>query len=1181
MKKFLLVVCIIFFSVLQSFTQGIGSDSELPVLVPQSPEAYALGKYGEVDVNESTGSISPSIPLYTYQAGNISVPISLAYSGNGVKVDQQPTTTGINWSLIAGGAITRQVRDRPDELAYNPSPLLNNRKFYSNYDTGSSEVIILKDLQGAKLIPPPLGPFPNNNSEWVNVIRNLNEDWIDSEVDIFNYNFMGNSGSFYIDENWEPRLIKYDKEISIDISDIHTYEYPLTTTKITITTSDGVQYIFGGDDAYENINSGAEYTSSHYGTAGSTTESVLSSFYITQIIHPNGDVVNFQYDYTSQYVYMTGKSQSISVQQGGVCQGPPSVLYYSSNTNKTYSITNHKRLLSKITSNRSDEAIEFNRIDFNDFKKILNEVIVKDGTTVIKKFKLDYLYPTNLTNQKDKFFLESVDEQNSTGQSFGKKYTMAYDAIESLPEITRISTNTFPQDHYGYYNGKPNLNFAPRGINSLIDGYFGNLADKEPVFQFAKRGSLSSITYPTGGSTHFEYESGKDLTQPIASVTEVQVLRLYYNFDNYNDELYDEINIAPSLNQNGGTDIPVTQTISALYTINTEGDIGHNNWVRIIVKEQNSSNIIEEKSIHIENPEDTPKLYEGTIVFDIVEGTNYEVILKFTYIGANEIDGLNPNTIDNSHEIVAFLRYEYALNTPPTYAEALGIRIKSITNKLGNDSIANYKRYYYNTKERISFKNNEYSTIENPEKIFFPKYYSINGGEVVCPSEGSGYDIAYLEKFTVRSSSLTSLFIDDSSKKMYPIITVSYGGDNFENGGKEIKFILERDRGAYNYMGRQIYSPNRANASWENGTKTEETLFEKTNGSFNIQKETFYTYKDTKYDTLISSKVINTIVQQDFELVVNTEQRVDHINIGFYETYSRWHGIESIVTKEYFENDIVTTTQAFDYQGNLAGLPTHEITIGSDGKSILKRTYYPDEISSTSSLGPNLLSSSELALIDLLKEDAQYRIATPIQVEIYSDIDSDDVYQSNELLNTQRTVYKLDDGHIQPEFIQTQKGEYVINTNQLENRIVYHDYDSNGNPLEISKADGTHIVYIWGYNNLFPIAKIENSSFQGDPFPGLQTAINTAITSSDADNDRTHGTLGNEGTLRTDLNVIRNLLPNAMVTTYTYDPLIGVTSITDPRERTIYYHYDDFNRLLYVKDHDGYILGENEYKYRP
>ena len=68
--------------------------------------------------------------------------------------------------------------------------------------------------------------------------------------------------------------------------------------------------------------------------------------------------------------------------------------------------------------------------------------------------------------------------------------------------------------------------------------------------------------------------------------------------------------------------------------------------------------------------------------------------------------------------------------------------------------------------------------------------------------------------------------------------------------------------------------------------------------------------------------------------------------------------------------------------------------------------------------------------------------------------------------------------------------------------------------------------------------------------------------------------------LRTALNALRTAFPDAMVTTYTYDPLVGITSMTDPKGYTVYYEYDDFNRLQRVKDQDGYIMSENKYYYR-
>ncbi|MCZ4319218.1 RHS repeat protein [Aequorivita viscosa] len=53
------------------------------------------------------------------------------------------------------------------------------------------------------------------------------------------------------------------------------------------------------------------------------------------------------------------------------------------------------------------------------------------------------------------------------------------------------------------------------------------------------------------------------------------------------------------------------------------------------------------------------------------------------------------------------------------------------------------------------------------------------------------------------------------------------------------------------------------------------------------------------------------------------------------------------------------------------------------------------------------------------------------------------------------------------------------------------------------------------------------------------------------------------------------------MTTYTYDPLYGVKTITDPKGDAITYHYDTLGRLEYVTDKDGKRLSENEYNYRP
>ncbi|MDQ0477483.1 hypothetical protein [Chryseobacterium sp. MDT2-18] len=58
-------------------------------------------------------------------------------------------------------------------------------------------------------------------------------------------------------------------------------------------------------------------------------------------------------------------------------------------------------------------------------------------------------------------------------------------------------------------------------------------------------------------------------------------------------------------------------------------------------------------------------------------------------------------------------------------------------------------------------------------------------------------------------------------------------------------------------------------------------------------------------------------------------------------------------------------------------------------------------------------------------------------------------------------------------------------------------------------------------------------------------------------------------------------LSGFQITTYTYDPLIGVRSITPPSGLREYYFYDAANRLKEVRDSNGNVLKEYQYHYKP
>jgi YD repeat-containing protein len=133
-----------------------------------------------------------------------------------------------------------------------------------------------------------------------------------------------------------------------------------------------------------------------------------------------------------------------------------------------------------------------------------------------------------------------------------------------------------------------------------------------------------------------------------------------------------------------------------------------------------------------------------------------------------------------------------------------------------------------------------------------------------------------------------------------------------------------------------------------------------------------------------------------------------------------------------------------------------------------------------------------------------------------------------------------------------------------------------GNLLEFSKNNGVKTCLIWGYNNSKLIAKIENLNYTNIS----QAMIDNLNLLSNADNDDCFNGNCNEQILRNALNNLRNLYPESFVTTYTYNPLIGVTSITDVKGKREFYQYDKQLRLKIIRDNEGNILKGYGYNYK-
>jgi len=136
-------------------------------------------------------------------------------------------------------------------------------------------------------------------------------------------------------------------------------------------------------------------------------------------------------------------------------------------------------------------------------------------------------------------------------------------------------------------------------------------------------------------------------------------------------------------------------------------------------------------------------------------------------------------------------------------------------------------------------------------------------------------------------------------------------------------------------------------------------------------------------------------------------------------------------------------------------------------------------------------------------------------------------------------------------------------------------YDTQGNLINSIAPDGVSTCFIWGYDKTQIVAKLVNISyadFQSNA--NIQNIINQVNNTS----NQTSANY-NEDALKSYLVGLRMAAPNALVTAYTYKPMVGVTSIIDENGKATTYEYDTFNRLKTVKDYLGNILKEYQYNF--
>ncbi|MDP2721525.1 MAG: RHS repeat domain-containing protein [Bacteroidales bacterium] len=1105
-------------------------------VVPPSPTAYELGKYGQVPVGYFTGTPNISVPLYTYQAGRISIPISLSYNSNGIKVDQLASNVGLGWSLDAGGVITRIVKDLPDESSYEHLP-------FSRISRPLGIMDYKYFLQGSDVT-------------------------MDSEADVYMYNFMGYSGKFMYDRDKKVMLMPV-KDLLID-------QYMIVGTDdfgFRITTADGMIYEF---EAIEKTLS--------FSNTRDMNHPLITAWYLSRIIHPLGNEVAFYYNSgtyeyinsTAQYYYKSDVNPPCSDENG--CKN-----YDEVKTLDNHSIISFKRLSSLSSNNPINGSVEFyydlDHPEVYNYKLITKISVNNAENVIVENLMFDYLSTYN-----KRVFLSNIKYKDTT-----KQYHFEYVNPEALCE--RLS---YSQDYWGYYNNESNSSLLPQITDHSLFIDWTGYGHREPRNIFAQKGLLKKITYPTGGSTNFNYEAntyfGDEVVYPDITTINLETIcetRPCYgvwdttgliSFDN-RAIIEASAMLAPGCDSihSPGADVEIidisTGEISPILIKNGSGWINGGNPYTILSKNVD-------------------------LRFDLKEGHSYKVIITPSAFCQKATFNMD------------YYYQDYTVVQKDI--ETGGSRIKQTINYEPITGIYDTTAYYYNEYENILK-----SSGEPGSKGY---YISERTNRMQC-----GFPCSFIDcKFWIlQSNSLTSLFNIGSNNIYYEFVTVSKGGSDFQNGGETHEYIIQRDYAGFPLLGDGFAqsSSTWTNFGWNNGLeKSVKTFKVENNSTIPVSIVTNnYTNDERMADTIYSyaiTKDYDNICSPDNNFYhICTDEETQRYSLGwrcnlshthhwycgstgtyciadpqpfwnhnvrdtlFHPCYNREEG-ETIIYHDQLDNLNVIEYMSLSSWNYMSSSTLEEYSSDNTGKVSKTTEYFYDN--------PNHLQLSRVE-----SEDSKSNM---LKTQMYFPQDYDTSIFSNlihkHIISSpidQRTLYnnKLQNGRLvkynelsQPVEIyeaETEKGtELAFNqnnpysyANDVKKKIL--EYDPTSHNLVSYKNEGDmETVILWGYNYSKPIAKIENAT---------TVAVVQVLTEIGESYESLQTLSGDD--LIDKINQLRESpsLANSMVTSYTYNPMIGMTSVTDPNGIITKYDYDDFGRLQTISDTLDNILKHFDYHY--